>query len=124
MLKIVFGIIAGIISGMGMGGGTILIMLLTCFMNIEQTVAQATNLVFFIPTSVISTVINIKNKRINFKIAIPTIIFGVIGAVLGAFIATRIEVSLLRKLFAGFLIIIAFYECYEWYKKYFKNDDE
>lgn len=48
MLEVLIGVISGIVSGMGMGGGTILITILVCFMGIEQKVAQASNLIFFI----------------------------------------------------------------------------
>ena len=51
MLEGLTGVISGIISGMGMGGGTILITILVCFLSVDQKVAQAVNLVFFIPTS-------------------------------------------------------------------------
>ena len=65
MIEILIGMISGIVSGTGMGGGTILIFLLTFMMGIEQHVAQATNLIFFIPTSIVAIIINIKNKNIN-----------------------------------------------------------
>ena len=50
MKQILIGIFAGIFSGIGMGGGTILIFLLTIFAKMEQHIAQATNLIYFIPT--------------------------------------------------------------------------
>ena len=65
MIEILIGMISGIVSGTGMGGGTILIFLLTFMMGIEQHVAQATNLIFFIPTSIVAIIINIKNKNID-----------------------------------------------------------
>ena len=46
-----------------MGGGTILILLLSIFLGLNQHTAQATNLVFFIPTAVTSVFIGIKNKN-------------------------------------------------------------
>lgn len=46
MIKILIGVLSGIVSGTGMGGGTILIFLLTIICNIDQHVAQATNLIF------------------------------------------------------------------------------
>ena len=70
MVEVLIGIISGFISGMGMGGGTILILCLSMFMGIEQHIAQATNLVFFIPTSIMAIIINIKQKYVDFKIAI------------------------------------------------------
>lgn len=121
MLEGLTGVISGAISGMGMGGGTILITILICFLGIDQKVAQAVNLVFFIPTSIVATIVNIKNKEINWKIAVPISILGAIGAFIGAFIATKIEVSNLRKMFAIFLILIAIFEAFSWYKKYVKK---
>ena len=121
MLEGLTGVISGIISGMGMGGGTILITILVCFLSVDQKVAQAVNLVFFIPTSIVATIVNIKNKEIKWKLAIPIAILGSIGAILGAYIATIIDVGILRKLFAIFLILIAIFEAYSWYKKYVKK---
>ena len=124
MIDILFGIIAGIITGMGIGGGSILITLLICFQNINQKIAQATNLIFFIPTSIISTIVNIKNKRINFKLFFFISSIGSIGAAIGAYISTKININILRKLFAIFLITIAIYELAMWYKKFIKKNDK
>ena len=65
MKEIIIGLIAGIIGGMGMGGGTVLILLLTMFANIEQHVAQGSNVVFFIPTAIAAIFVFIKNKNIH-----------------------------------------------------------
>lgn len=115
------GVISGIVSGMGMGGGAILITILVCFMGIDQKVAQASNLIFFIPTSIVATIINIKNKEIKWNLALSISTLGAIGALIGAYIATKIEVGLLRKMFAIFIILIAIFELYSWYNKYIKK---
>ena len=52
-LLILAGIVGGIIGGMGMGGGTLLIPILTIFLDVEQKNAQAINLVAFIPMAII-----------------------------------------------------------------------
>ena len=52
MILILIGLISGIISGMGIGGGTILIPALTIILSMEQNTAQAINLIYFIPTAV------------------------------------------------------------------------
>ena len=120
MLQIFIGVISGIVSGMGMGGGTILIFLLTFVCNIDQHIAQATNLIFFIPTSIIAIIVNIKNKNIDIKLGIYTAIFGILGAIIGANIAIYTDVNKLRKLFGIFLILIVLHEIYsiyKWYKK-------
>lgn len=118
MIEILSGVISGIVSGMGMGGGIILILILSLFLGLDQHVAQSTNLVFFIPTSVTSIIINIKAKMINWKIGVPVAIFGVIGAIIGANIAVNMEVTKLKKFFGIFLAIIAIYQIYCLIKEY------
>ena len=105
MLEVIIGFISGIISGTGMGGGTILIVLLTFMLGVEQHVAQATNLIFFIPTSIIAIIVNLKNKNIELKTATIISIFGIIGAIIGAKISTQIQVSLLKICFGISLIL-------------------
>ena len=102
MIEILTGFISGIISGIGMGGGTILILCLSIFLGIDQKMAQATNLIFFIPTSIAAIYVNIKSKNVNFKIAKIIIFWGIIGAIIGATMAQKIEVVCLRKLFGFF----------------------
>ena len=63
MKEILFGLISGIVAALGMGGGTILILLLGIFTNLKQHLIQGTNLIFFIPTSIVAIYMNIKNKR-------------------------------------------------------------
>lgn len=120
-MEVIFGIIAGIITSLGMGGGAILILLLTMFMNIDQHISQATNLIFFIPTAITAIIINIKNKQINFKVAKDIIIFGVIGAVIGSYIAVRLPSQNLKKIFGIFLLLIAIFQIYEIYTSYTKK---
>ncbi len=118
MAEIFAGVISGIVSGMGMGGGTILILILSLFLGLNQHVAQATNLVFFIPTSITSIILNTKDKMINWKIGIPVAVFGVIGAIIGASFAVNMEVNKLRRFFGIFLLAIAIYQTYSLIKQY------
>lgn len=120
MAEILIGILSGIVSGTGMGGGTILIFLLTFMMGIEQHIAQATNLIFFIPTSIVAIIVNFKNKNIDFKLAILISIFGILGAIIGANISLHTDVRLLKKCFGMFLAIIAVNEIYSIVKQYKK----
>lgn len=120
MFEILVGVVSGIVSGTGMGGGTILIFLLTFIMGIEQRVAQATNLIFFIPTSLIAIIVNIKNKNIDLKTGVIISIFGVFGAIVGANLAIHMDVNILKKCFGIFLAFIAINEIYSITKKYKK----
>ena len=112
MVEVLIGIISGTISGTGMGGGTILIFLLTVLCGLEQHIAQATNLIFFIPTSIVAIIVNIKNKNIDLKLATIISIFGILGAIIGANLSVHKDVKMLRKYFGIFLAIIALHEIY------------
>ena len=76
MIEIFIGIVAGIVGGLGMGGGTVLILFLSLFLGIEQHIAQATNIIFFIPTAITAIIVNLKNKNINLKVAAPICLWG------------------------------------------------
>lgn len=117
-MPVIFGIISGIVTGLGMGGGTILILLLSLFMNLEQHVAQATNLVFFVPTAISAIIINIKQKNIDYKLAGIISTCGIIGAIIGAIISESISSNRLKKYFAVFILLIAIYEIFKLYKEY------
>ena len=110
MLQVLTGFFSGIISGMGIGGGAILIPALTIFQGVSQQVAQGINLVYFLPTAIASLIIHMRNKNVEIKTAIIIGIAGIFGAAGGAFLATKMEGDLLRKLFGGFLLLIGIYE--------------
>jgi len=111
------GLAAGIISGMGVGGGAILIPALVFVANPGQHIAQSVNLLFFIPTAIVALIIHIKNKNIDFKMAVPLIISGLCGALTGSWIASGLEAGLLRKLFGWFLLAMSVYEMFRKGKK-------
>ena len=102
--EIVAGVIGGVVAGMGMGGGTLTIPILTIFLNYEQLRAQGVNLIAFLPMAVVALFIHIKNKLVDFK---STWLLAVVGSVFslgGALIANHISNSILKKFFAIFLI--------------------
>ncbi len=121
MIEFFISIVSGIVSGTGMGGGTILIFGLVFILGIDQHIAQATNLIFFIPTSISAIIVNIKNKNINIKNAIIISLAGIIGSVIGAKFAIGTNVQNLKKYFGYFLIIIALHEVYTLFVKYIKQ---
>lgn len=90
-------------------------------MNIDQHIAQGTNLIFFIPTCITAIIINKKRKNINYKIAIYVICAGLIGAIIGAKISMVISIFFLKKIFGLFLLIIALYEIYTLKIEYINN---
>lgn len=102
--EIVAGIIGGIVAGMGMGGGTLTIPILTIFLEYEQLRAQGVNLVAFLPMAVVALFIHIKNKLVDFKNTWLLALVGSLFSLGGALIANNISNSVLKKFFAVFLI--------------------
>ena len=106
----VAGVLGGILGGMGMGGGTLLIPLLSIFYGVSQHTAQAVNLISFIPMAVVALIIHIKNKMVDFSKVIWIIIPGVISCIAGCFIDKELTGDLLARCFGGFLILLAIYQ--------------
>ncbi len=93
-----------------MGGGTLLIPLLTIFLSVEQKVAQGINLLAFLPMAIVALIIHFKNKMVETKGILWIIIPGILSSVGFAFLASMLDNSVLRTLFGSYLILIAIYE--------------
>lgn len=109
---LVVGFVAGTISGMGIGGGTILIPALLFLQDMSQQQAQGVNLIYFVPTAIIALFTHAKNKNIELKIAKPIAITGLLGAAAGAFLAVRMNADILKKCFGIFLLIMGLSEVF------------
>ena len=104
------GVLGGVLGGMGMGGGTILIPLLTLIFGIGQHQAQALNLLGFIPMAVIALIIHFKNKLVDYKNVWLIIVSGLVFCALGSFIAKQISSDVLKRIFGGFLILLSVFQ--------------
>ena len=104
--------LTGIFASMGLGGGMVLIVYLTVFAGFSQLVAQGINLVFFIPIAIISLVLHTKNKLVEWKTAVPAVLWGTAAVIISAWLANRIEQSLLSKAFGIFLILMGLKELF------------
>ncbi len=109
----VAGFLFGIIGGMGMGGGIILIPVLTLLLGVDQHGAQGLNLLAFLPMAGFALFSHIKRKMVDFRLAVFLCISGLAGALLGAWIVGAMDNSLLRKLFGGFLILLGGMRAYK-----------
>lgn len=119
MFCTIIGFLAGIIGGMGMGGGTILIPMLILLCNIDPKIAQSINLLSSIPMSLVALLIHFKNKNVVVNLVIPIALFGVVGSIVGSLVANYIPSLLLKKVFGVFLLLIGMYEI----KQGFTNDN-
>ncbi|MBQ8909367.1 MAG: sulfite exporter TauE/SafE family protein [Clostridia bacterium] len=110
VLNVLFGAVSGVFGGLGMGGGTLLIPLLTIFLGFEQKLAQGINLLSFLVMAIFSLIIHFKHGYVHTKGIWPLIIFGAIFSVFGAILTGFVPTKLLRRLFGGFLCILSVYQ--------------
>lgn len=103
---IIIGIFGGVLGGMGMGGGTLLIPLLTLFGKVNQHTAQAINLTAFIPMAIVALIMHHKKKLIHYKGVLWIIIPAAALSVLGALTASSLRGELLGRLFGAFLALL------------------
>lgn len=106
------GALTGVLSGFGVGGGTLLLIYLTAFAGVEQTLAQGINLLYFLPAAGTALPSHIKNGYIDKRAAIPAICAGLVCTALAAWIATALDVELLRKCFGVFLLYVGVTELF------------
>lgn len=103
---ILAGLISGVFAGMGMGGGTFLIPILTLFLGVDQRIAQGINLIVFLPMAVLVIIIYARKKLIDWKgwwlISLPACLI----CLLGVFLAFKMPVKILKLIFGAFIIVI------------------
>lgn len=104
---ILIGLAGGTLGGMGMGGGTVLIPLLSLFTSLHQKSSQAINLISFIPMAVVALYLHYKNGLIKKKGLLLVIIPACLFAVGGSLLCIIIDVKVLRRIFGGFLIALS-----------------
>lgn len=111
--SIVAGVIGGIVAGMGMGGGTLIIPILTIFLSFSQIDAQGINLIAFLPMSLAAIFIHAKNHLVEFKKTWLLAVVGIVFSLGGAYLANNISSDVLKKLFAVFLIGLGIWQLVE-----------
>ena len=103
---LIIGTILGFLSGLGIGGGSLLILWLTVVLDTDPAMARTVNLLFFLPAALISCAIRLKNGTLKLKPILPAILAGCAAAVIFSWIGTAIETRLLKKLF-GIVLLAA-----------------
>lgn len=108
-LLIFFGLLAGVIGGMGMGGGTLLVPLLS-FLDIPQKSVQTINLISFLPMCCVALGLHAKNKLIKTQNLGWVIVPASLCAIVGAFFAGKTQDKILRICFASFLVAVGVWQ--------------
>ena len=109
-MNILIGTLCGILSGFGIGGGSLLMVWMTAAAGIAQKTAQGINLLYFLPTAGGALIFHTKNKMICWRAVIPAAVAGCVTAAAAAWVAASMDVEILKKLFGGYLILVGISE--------------
>lgn len=112
LINLLVGLLTGVLSGFGIGGGTLLILWLTLFCGMDQLQAGGINLVYFSCAAIPALCGHGKNKLIEARAAIPCIAAGVPACIAAALFAAETDVSLLRRGFGVLLLVIGMREVF------------
>lgn len=112
LMPLLVGAATGVLSGMGVGGGTLLMVYMTAVAGLPQQAAQRINLVYFNPTSLAALYSHIKNKLVRWDASVPAMVTGLVATGACAWIAAGMETGLLKKIFGVFLIAVGLREIF------------
>ena len=101
---IVVSTVLGFLAGIGVGGGSLLILWLSVIVGLPHPQARIINLLFFLPSAVVASLFRWKQGKLDLKKLFPAIIGGCIAAAGASWLGRIINVSLLKKLF-GLLLL-------------------
>lgn len=106
------GLAAGALTGLGVGGGGLLMLYMTTLGGLEQHMAQGVNLFYYLPAAGASLVTHIRQRNVDWKVVLPAVAGGLLSAALGAWLSHLVDAGLLRKLFGALLLYIGVRELF------------
>ena len=101
---LIIGTVLGFLSGLGIGGGSLLIVWLTTVLEMDPQIARSINLQFFIPSTVVACLFRMKDRELHLKPLLPAIIAGCLSAAICSSLALKINAATLQKGFAILLL--------------------
>jgi uncharacterized membrane protein YfcA len=104
--------ILGFLAGLGVGGGSLLMIWLTTVLHMQYADARIINLLFFLPAALISTLFHHKQGSVKLQKVLPAILCACIASGLFSIVSKQIDTTLLKKLFGGILIFTGLRELF------------
>ena len=106
LLSALVGAATGVLSGFGVGGGTLLLLWLTLVQGMGQFQAGGVNLLYFAACALPALWGHLRQGLVDRQAALWSAATGAPACVLAAFVASSLEVTLLRRLFGVFLLAV------------------
>ena len=117
VIAVAAGLLTGILSGFGIGGGSLLLLYLTLFAGVGQYQAGGINLLYFIACAPAALYAHVKNGLVEGRAVRWCVAAGVLTSVAAAFLAARMDTDWLRRLFGVFLLYVGAKELFSWREK-------
>lgn len=111
-IVLIVGTVLGFLSGLGIGGGSLLILWLTVVLHTDPITARGINLLFFIPSALIACILRIRQQDLEIRPLLPAILAGCISAAVFSAVSTQLDITLLKKLFGAVLLITGLRELF------------
>ena len=99
------GTVLGFLTGLGIGGGSLLIIWLTMVLGMDSAAARSINLLFFLPAAIIACIFRARQGSLSIRKVLPAIIAGCVGAGAFSYFSTILDVEILKKAFG--LVLLA-----------------
>ena len=104
LLPLLAGFGTGILSAWGVGGGTLLLLIMTLLLGVDQITAQGINLLYFLPTAGAGLLFHRKNGLLDKNVIRRAVPAGLLTAAAAAWLATAVDTAFLKKPFGLFLL--------------------
>lgn len=110
--SILVGTALGFLAGLGVGGGSLLILWLTGILGMAHEEARAVNLLFFLPSALVASIFRWRQGTIDIRRILPAVTAGSVAAIAGSWLSTHMDTALIQKLFGSLLLITGLRELF------------
>lgn len=105
VVKLLIGVLLGFLSGLGIGGGSLLILWLTLAMNADAATARSINLMFFLAAAGSVSLLRLRTGKLDKGAILPAAVCGCIAAGVCSVIGAMLEPTILQKIFGVLLLL-------------------
>lgn len=112
LIPLLISTVLGFLAGMGVGGGSLLLLWLTQVVAIPQEQARILNLLFFLPAAMVATLFRARQKVLQKGVTLPTLAAGCAAAAVFSVLSRSLDLELMKKLLGGLLILTGLREVF------------
>ena len=112
LVPLLIAILLGFLAGMGVGGGSLLLLWLTQVVGMPQSQARILNLLFFLPAAITATLFRVRKQLIPPGVILAALLTGCTAAAVFTLLARFLDIALMKKLLGGLLILVGLREIF------------